>query len=151
MNQEYHITNNYLLITVIKYDIILAINIGGFAMILDKGKLYHAHLYGAKRVMENKNFLNNINVFPVPDGDTGSNLSSMMNVIVHESELKDTVGKTFESISDAALTGARGNSGIIFAQYFNGLSLELAATEQISLKNYADANKLAVKYAYEAI
>jgi uncharacterized protein len=120
-------------------------------MIIERRKLYQAHLYGAKKVMENKNFLNKINVFPVSDGDTGSNLSSMMKVIVHESELKETVKQTFESISDAALTGARGNSGIIFAQYFNGLSMELGSDAQITLKNYIDANTKAVKYAYEAI
>lgn len=120
-------------------------------MKIETKKLYHAHLNGAKNVMEHKQYLNSINVFPVPDGDTGNNLFSLMNTILRESELKDTFKKTFETISYAALTGARGNSGIIFAQYFNGLSMELSGDSTITLENYIHANNKAVNYAYESI
>lgn len=120
-------------------------------MKIETKKLYHAHLNGAKNVMEHKQYLNSINVFPVPDGDTGNNLFSLMNTILRESELKETFKKTFETISYAALTGARGNSGIIFAQYFNGLSMELSGDSTITLENYIYANQKAVNYAYDSI
>lgn len=120
-------------------------------MSIDNKKIYNAYLFGAKRVMDQKNYLNRINVFPVADGDTGSNLHSMMHAIIRESEEKDTVKSTFESIADAALGGARGNSGIIFAEYLNGVSIELDDNSTTSLTHFANANHEAVKYAYNAI
>lgn len=106
---------------------------------------------GAMNVISNREFLNKINVFPINDGDTGSNLALMMHTIIEISEKKKTVKETLESFANAALIGARGNSGIIFAQYLSGLSEELENIEVISAKQYASASKKAVKYAYEAI
>ncbi len=106
---------------------------------------------GAREVIAQKNSLNAINVFPVIDGDTGSNLASMMHTIINESTLEEDATKTLESIADAALVGARGNSGIIFAQYLNGLVRALKSKNTIDAKHYAEAINDAVPYAYEAI
>ena len=118
---------------------------------LDSITVYNAYLLGAKKVIEHKNLLNKINVFPVADGDTGSNLFSMMNSIIHEAKIGNTVKRTMESIAEAALMGARGNSGLIFAGYLGGMSRAIWDEEIISIENFAHANQEAVRYAYEAI
>ena len=120
-------------------------------MILDHKRLYYSFMAGAREVIAQKNALNAINVFPVIDGDTGSNLASMMHTILNESTLDDDATKTLESIADAALIGARGNSGIIFAQYLNGLVLALKNQNTIDITQYAQAINDAVPYAYQAI
>lgn len=114
-------------------------------------QIYDSLIYGAYNVIKNKEILNKINLFPVQDGDTGSNLSSMMRTIIQKAELKSTVKKTLESIADASLHGARGNSGIIFAQYFRGLCETITDGEQISISEYATASKCAAQYAYDAV
>ncbi|MBN2221405.1 MAG: DegV family EDD domain-containing protein [Vallitaleaceae bacterium] len=118
---------------------------------LDSIAVYNAYLLGARKVIEHKNLLNKINVFPVADGDTGSNLFSMMNSIIHEAKIGNTVKRTMESIAEAALMGARGNSGLIFAGYLGGMSRAIWDEEIISIENFAQANQEAVRYAYEAI
>ena len=114
-------------------------------------QIYDSLMHGALKVIQNKEILNQINIFPIQDGDTGSNLSSMMQTIIKKSEYQITVKKTLESVAEAALNGARGNSGIIFAQYFRGLSETIAAAEQISIHDYANASQSAAQYAYEAV
>ncbi|MCF8019188.1 Fatty acid-binding protein DegV [Petrocella atlantisensis] len=114
--------------------------------------LYHAYRAGAHEVIRHRNQLNSINVFPVADGDTGSNLSSMMHSILNESKLEKDIGNTMRSIADAAIIGARGNSGIIFAQYLSGVSIGLEkGAGIISIRHYVEANKTAVDYAYDAV
>jgi DegV family protein with EDD domain len=114
-------------------------------------QIYDSLMHGAFKVIQNKEVLNRINIFPIQDGDTGSNLSSMMQTIIKKSEYHITVKKTLESVAEAALTGARGNSGIIFAQYFRGLSETIEAADQISIHDYANASRSAAQYAYEAV
>jgi dihydroxyacetone kinase-like predicted kinase len=120
-------------------------------MEITSNQIYNSIMHGAYSVIKNKEVLNKINVFPVRDGDTGSNLSSTMQTIIRESKDEGCVKKTLESIADAALFGARGNSGIIFAQYLNGLSESVTDDQKISVKAYARASSLAVSYACEAI
>ena len=120
-------------------------------MRLTSKQVFEFFMHGANRVIENKELLNRINVFPVQDGDTGSNLSSMMQTIIHQAEKKATVKETLESVAEAALYGARGNSGIIFAQYLTGLSESIVHGKTVSMKQYALASQNAVKYAYEAV
>lgn len=118
---------------------------------LDSEKLYYSFVAGAQEVIKNKNSLNEINVFPVADGDTGSNLSSTMHAIILEAKISGSVKDTMNSIADAALTGARGNSGIIIAQYINGIFLSLMDEETITIPSFAETVKNAVPYAYQAI
>ncbi|PKM67511.1 MAG: fatty acid-binding protein DegV [Firmicutes bacterium HGW-Firmicutes-2] len=114
--------------------------------------LYHAYRAGAQEVIRHRNQLNSINVFPIADGDTGSNLSSLMHSILSESKLEKDVGNTMRSIADAAINGARGNSGIIFAQYLCGISIGLEnGASIVSVHHYVEANKAAVDYAYDAV
>lgn len=118
---------------------------------LNSKNIYYAFISGAKTVINNKNNLNKINVFPVADGDTGSNLASTMNNIVYESEILDSAKFTLRSIADAALFGARGNSGIIFAQFINGLTIEVEDNLEISITSFSESVKKAVPYAYGAV
>ena len=118
---------------------------------LDSERLYNSFLSGAHEVIKNKNSLNEINVFPVADGDTGSNLSSTMHAIIMDAKISGSVKETMNSIADAALTGARGNSGIIIAQYINGIFLSLMDDEMITISSFAETVKNAVPYAYQAI
>ena len=112
--------------------------------------IYKSFIIGAKNVIQEKNALNAINVFPVPDGDTGSNLASMMTSIIERSKLGKTSEETIQSIVDAAIVGARGNSGIIFAQYIYGFSMGLTK-EEIDQELFAELAEKASNYAYNAI
>lgn len=113
--------------------------------------MYYAFLHGAYEVISNRQFLNKINVFPIQDGDTGSNLSSLMQTIISESVKGETVKQTLESFSNTAIQGARGNSGIIFAQYIHGLSEEVPGNKFIDYNQYALASKKAAEYAYDSL
>lgn len=118
---------------------------------LDSEKLYYSFLSGAQEVIRNKRVLNEINVFPVSDGDTGSNLAYTMLSIIQEAKIAGTVKETMNSIADAALTGARGNSGIIIAQYINGIFMSISDDERITIPLFASMVKNAVPHAYHAI
>lgn len=118
---------------------------------LDSEKLYYAFVSGANRIIKQKNELNRINVFPVADSDTGTNLAFTMQTIIEETQMKDSAKQTMGSIADAALTGARGNSGIIFAQFMNGLHLGLNDEKEITLTDFSEAVECAVMYAYKSI
>ncbi len=112
--------------------------------------LYNSFIIGAKNVISEKNNLNKINVFPVPDGDTGTNLASLMNSIIEKSSLKDSSVETMQSIVDAAIEGARGNSGIIFASYINGFC-ESIHKDELSVEEYIDIVTNAYNEAYKSI
>ena len=114
-------------------------------------QLYQSFLSGAHSIFENQKLINKINVFPVADADTGTNLASTMRSIIDISVPDHNLKLSAVSIADAALTGARGNSGIIFAQFLYGFSNELRASETIDVKDFAESMRNAVKYAYEAI
>jgi len=118
---------------------------------LDSQKLYYAFIRGANRIIKQKTELNKINVFPVADSDTGTNLAFTMQTIIEETQLKSSAKETMGSIADAALTGARGNSGIIFAQFMNGLHLGLDDEKEITLTSFSKAVESAVNYAYKSI
>jgi DegV family protein with EDD domain len=117
---------------------------------MNKNKVFTGIIAGAKEVMHHKSQLNKINVFPVADGDTGSNLYSTMQSIVKYSEEKSTLKMTLESVADAAIVGARGNSGIIMAQYFQGFS-EGIHEDEVSSKAFVEASNMGFKYAYSAV
>lgn len=112
--------------------------------------IYYSFISGANEVIKEKLELNRINVFPIADGDTGSNLAYTMNSIIENAEILETPKETLASIADAALMGARGNSGIIFAQFVNGMYMEMAE-EAINFEEFAYSINKAGDYAYEAI
>lgn len=118
---------------------------------LDGKTLYYSFLAGAQKIFENQVLLNKINVFPVADADTGTNLASTMRSIVESPIPTSDLKLTAAALADAALTGARGNSGIIFAQFIYGFSNEIQKHETVSVETFAEIIKKAVTYAYEAI
>lgn len=118
--------------------------------LLTNEMIYKSFIFGAQNVIHEKNNLNAINVFPVPDGDTGSNLASMMTSIIEHSKLGENSEDTIQSIVDAAIVGARGNSGIIFAEYIYGFSLALKE-DAIDTDTFITLVENASNHAYKAI
>jgi hypothetical protein len=118
---------------------------------LDGKRFYYSFLAGAQRIFDHQGYLNKINVFPVRDADTGTNLASTMRSIVDTFIPTDNFSATVNALADAALIGARGNSGIIFAQFLYGFSSEFHGEETINVKKFAAAISRGVKASYEAI
>jgi DegV family protein with EDD domain len=114
-------------------------------------RLYYAFLAGGNAVISDQDYLNKINVFPVPDADTGTNLAATMRSIAETAVVSSSLKKTFRSIADAALAGARGNSGLIFAQFVHSLSNEIQNDHRITARNFAESSKRAVQAVYRAI
>jgi len=117
---------------------------------LDGRRLYLAFLAGGQAVIKDFAYLNKINVYPVPDGDTGTNLASTTKAIAEQARPSRSAKESLNSIAEAALTGARGNSGLIFAQYIYGLSRELGSDLRISAARFGESVKNAVRYAYSS-
>jgi len=118
---------------------------------LNGERLYYAFISGAKEVIENRKELNRINVFPVPDGDTGTNLSRTLNMVMENVKADKSVKATLNSMGDAALRGAIGNSGIIFAQFINGLKENAVADNRLNVNNFVKTINKAVEQTYQAI
>lgn len=118
---------------------------------LDGRRLYNAFLVGGNAVISDKNYLNKINVFPVPDSDTGSNLASTIRAISEKAKMSHSADVTLRSIADAAIYGARGNSGLIFAQFLQGISDQLKNAKKISTNMFGESVKKATHYAYTSI
>ena len=114
-------------------------------------QFYYSFLAGAHKLFDHQGYINKINVFPVPDADTGTNLASTFRSIIDSTKPTANLKETADAMADAALQGARGNSGIIFAQFLLGLSSEMKANEKMDVKQFSIAVKRAVGYTYEAI
>jgi DegV family protein with EDD domain len=113
--------------------------------------LYYAFLAGSSRILKHQDLLNKINVFPVPDGDTGSNLASTVRYILDKTKPNRSFKKTADSIAAAALDGARGNSGIIFAQFLYGFSQKIDQEYQINVKRFSQAVQNAFHLSFHAM
>jgi DegV family protein with EDD domain len=118
---------------------------------MDGRNLYYTFIAGAKKVIEHQVELNKINVFPVNDGDTGTNLASTIRSVIESLHPSRSYKITADRIAEATLLNARGNSGIIFAQFFYGLSIEIGDLKSITLKQFAESIQRSVKYVYEAV
>ncbi len=118
---------------------------------LDGKQLYHSFLAGAHKIFDQQKILNKINVFPVADADTGTNLASTMRSIIDAIIPTDNPKQAASALADAALVGARGNSGIIFAQFLYGFSNEIKTGQTLDIASFAESMRRAVTYAYEAI
>lgn len=117
---------------------------------LNKELIYNGFLTGAKAVISNEEHLNLINVFPIKDNDTGSNLASLMNEILTKGTLEHTLKDTLNSISNAALIGSKGNSGLIFSQFFYGLSIDVN-DDELDLEKLVLSLENGYNYAYQSI
>ena len=113
--------------------------------------VYHAFVAGAKKIIQQKSLLNRINVFPVPDGDTGTNMAAMMQRIINDAVITEHLGDALESISSAAISGSRGNSGIIFSEYLNGIYEKLQDVKEADIQTFHEAVLHGIKKAYAAI
>ncbi|WP_084134659.1 DAK2 domain-containing protein [Paenibacillus harenae] len=110
-------------------------------------------LLGAEYLQRNAERVNALNVFPVPDGDTGTNMNLTMTSGVRElrSKPSDHIGKAAEALSKGLLMGARGNSGVILSQLFRGFSRSLASLEEAGATKVAAALQHGVDLAYKAV
>ena len=115
-------------------------------------QLRQAVIAGAHRVIAHRDILNRINVFPVPDCDTGSNLTATMQAIITGlNQSPPSLAAVSATVATSALTGARGNSGVIMAQFFQGLKEGLAGYLRVSVTHFVEAAKRAAHEAREAL
>ncbi len=118
------------------------------------GKIFRKALIGAAKFLEdNKEEVNSLNVFPVPDGDTGTNMSLTVNSAVKQglNQEEESVSKIALATSHGSLMGARGNSGVILSQLFRGFANGLNAQDTADTKLLANALKQASDIAYKAV
>ncbi|PGS53719.1 DAK2 domain-containing protein [Bacillus sp. AFS041924] len=118
------------------------------------GKLFaDMVIQGANNLTKNVKFVDSLNVFPVPDGDTGTNMN--LSITSGSKEVKEKpnshVGKVGQSFAKGLLMGARGNSGVILSQLFRGFSKSIEAKETISTADFALALEAGVETAYKAV
>ncbi|KUO52424.1 MAG: hypothetical protein APF76_05155 [Desulfitibacter sp. BRH_c19] len=108
---------------------------------------------GFANLIKYKEHINYLNVFPVPDGDTGTNMFLTVSSAVKEMESVDSdeVGPLVQAMAKGALMGARGNSGVILSQLFRGFAGQLKNNKVIDYKDFTNASEKAVKMAYKAV
>lgn len=116
--------------------------------------LRDAIISGANNIINNKESVDELNVFPVPDGDTGTNMSmTIRNAVAELNMLSDsvTVETVAQTAASAMLRGARGNSGVILSLLFRGLSKGLAGKHESTVEDYCNALKLGAEAAYKSV
>ena len=120
---------------------------------VDAKSLQYGFLAGAKRIEEKKEYINELNVFPVPDGDTGTNMT--LTITSAAKEVAAITNPTFANVTKAmstgSLRGARGNSGVILSQLIRGFCKELEGKEEVTMEDVAAAFNRAVATAYKAV
>ena len=118
------------------------------------GKLLsQAIISGANNICNQKNAVDELNVFPVPDGDTGTNMSMTISAGKRALEQleEDDAGKVAQACASALLRGARGNSGVILSLLFRGFAKGLKGKEEASAQDLAEALSIGVENAYKAV
>ena len=108
---------------------------------------------GAKNLEAKKEWINELNVFPVPDGDTGTNMCmTIMSAVSAVAEVEDVnMEKVSKAISSGSLRGARGNSGVILSQLFRGFTNVTKECSELDIPTITDACQKAVETAYKAV
>ncbi len=108
---------------------------------------------GGKVLEENRSYVDSLNVFPVPDGDTGTNMSLTLNSAVKEVNMcpNNNLDSLCEAVQKGALRGARGNSGVILSQILKGICTVLCTEKEIDVKNFARAIESGAEVAYKAV
>ena len=120
---------------------------------IDGQRFYNMIVNASNKLEEQKDFVNSLNVFPVPDGDTGTNMSlTLKSAVVEISNVK---GKSIDNVSKdlakGALMGARGNSGVILSQIFRGISKGLQGKNKVNSSEFTLALEEGAKAAYKAV
>lgn len=108
---------------------------------------------GAYHLKQNADYVDSLNVFPVPDGDTGTNMNLSMTSGAKETEanVSEHLGKTSQALSKGLLMGARGNSGVILSQLFRGFGKSVEEKESLTASEFAEALRYGVETAYKAV
>ena len=121
--------------------------------VIDAQLLQKAFIAGAYNLERNKDYINELNVFPVPDGDTGSNMSLTIMAAAREVRALEnpSMDELSKKISSGSLRGARGNSGVILSQLLRGFCKEIKGKKQITVSVLADGFVRAVETAYKAV
>ena len=114
---------------------------------------YNMVVNASNRLLEESDFVNALNVFPVPDGDTGTNMSMTFKAAVKEIENlnSESIGETSKKLAKGALMGARGNSGVILSQILRGISKGLEGKTEVDGRDLAVAFEEGSKAAYKAV
>ena len=117
---------------------------------LEFGKMGQA---AADKLNKNAEFINSLNVFPVPDGDTGTNMASSMasGAKYERAENSTAVGNLSAALAKGLLMGARGNSGVILSQIFRGFAKATDGLDKLSAQDFVDAYANGAKTAYKAV
>ncbi|HBB61659.1 MAG TPA: dihydroxyacetone kinase, partial [Lachnospiraceae bacterium] len=120
---------------------------------MDAALLAKMFLAGAQNLDVKKEWINELNVFPVPDGDTGTNMTMTITSAAREVQSLDklTMKELCKAISNGSLRGARGNSGVILSQLLRGFTKTVRGSEIIDIPLIADACEKAVETAYKAV
>ena len=120
---------------------------------IDGQIFYNMVVNASNKLEEQKNFVNSLNVFPVPDGDTGTNMSmTLRNAVL---EIADAGEKSIDAIgkqlAKGALMGARGNSGVILSQIFRGIANGIEGKKQVDSSELGSALEEGARFAYKAV
>lgn len=118
------------------------------------GQHFRNMVINASNMLEDeKEYVNSLNVFPVPDGDTGTNMSMTFKAAVHEIENMSTksIGEVSQKLARGALMGARGNSGVILSQIFRGIGKGLEGIEEATSEEFAKSILEGANFAYKAV
>lgn len=119
---------------------------------IDAQMLKKAFIAGAISLDNKKDYINELNVFPVPDGDTGTNMTlTIMSAKKELDSCEDNMNDIAKAMSTGSLRGARGNSGVILSQLLRGFSKKITDKTEIDIKDIADAFQKAVETAYKAV
>ncbi|MBQ2318419.1 MAG: DAK2 domain-containing protein [Lachnospiraceae bacterium] len=120
---------------------------------LNASQVSKMFLAGAKKLEANKDLINELNVFPVPDGDTGTNMTmTIMSAAREVSTLENMDMKSVsKAISSGSLRGARGNSGVILSQLFRGFTKVIKKEEELTVDILCEACQKSVETAYRAV
>lgn len=106
---------------------------------------------GAAMLLEHAEEINDLNVFPVPDGDTGTNMAKTMGGGLSEISDEESIGRVSGNFTHGVLLGARGNSGVILSQIFAGLNEELSKHDEVGVSEIAEAYRRGVEKSYSAV
>ena len=119
----------------------------------DASKLKGAFLAGASLLYKNKDYVNELNVFPVPDGDTGTNMSMTLKSACEAVNAveSDSIEEVCKAIASGSLRGARGNSGVIMSQILRGFTNHLKSAEKIDIDIFLESISKAKETAYKAV
>lgn len=107
--------------------------------------LLQAIISGCENLKQARKSLNDINFFPVADGDTGDNMAATASAIIEHAQIESTVQDTLKSVADASIMGARGNSGMMFSSFFNGLFQAYQHNDHLNTAHFSQMLKNAAQ------